>query len=114
MRRDQVVRTEVAAGLLVRQQTQDHVARRLRAAGRNAHQGGEHHRHPALHVQRTTAPEMAARQLARERWVLPLPARWYDVDMPLQKQRRAFSPSDQPRDQVGALGLLGENANLYA
>ena len=51
---------------------------------------------------------------ARERWVLPFPARWHDVDMPLQKQRRAFSPSDQPRDQVGALGLLGENANLYA
>src|SRR5437660_5337398 len=57
---------------------------------------------------------MSARELARERRMLPLPARWHDVDMPLKKQRRALSPSAQPRDQVGALGLLRENASLYA
>src|SRR5207237_3884151 len=89
-------------------------ARRLLAGGREAHEGGEHHRHPALHVQCTTAPEISARELARERRMLPLLARWHDVDMPLQKQRRALSPSAQPCDQIGALGLLRENANLYA
>src|SRR5207245_999189 len=59
-------------------------------------------------------PQVAARELAGERRVLPLPARRDDIHMALKKQRRALAPPAQPREEVRAAGLLGEDANLHA
>jgi hypothetical protein len=76
---------EVAAGLLVGHQAQDHIARRRRFAGLRAHECGEHHRHAALHVEGAATPYVAIAQLAGKRLVLPLPARGDDIDMALQQ-----------------------------
>src|SRR5436305_1622722 len=66
---------ERAAGLLVGEQAEDHVARRRLAPRLRPHERSEHHRDAALHVKRTASPHVAVGKLAGERRALPVTAR---------------------------------------
>ncbi len=93
----------IAAGLLVGEQAQDHVSRRGSLARAGAHERRQHHRHPALHVERSPSPDVAVVKLARERLVPPAAHRRDDVEVALQQQRRGPAAAPQPRDQVRPL-----------
>ncbi len=105
---------EVAAGLLVAQHAQDQIPGRAPPGGGRPHERGHHHRHAALHVERPAAPHEAVVLLAAERIVRPAPGRRNHVDVPLHQQRRRGTLAGQARDQVGTLGVRGDDPGLTA
>jgi hypothetical protein len=109
---DEVAGPLVAARLLVGQDTEDHVAGRQHAAGLGPHEGREHHRDAALHVQRSASPHVAVVQLAGKRLVAPIAAGRHDIDVSLQEQRSGHAPSGKAGDQVGAGRIASEDPDL--
>lgn len=103
---------EIAALLLVAEHAEDDVAGRWRALGRPQHRGDEH-RHAALHVERAAAPEDALANLPGERVDRPSLAGHGDhVDVPVEEQRRRRPAPLEEGDDVGALGVAGEDPHV--
>jgi hypothetical protein len=111
---DHEARPVLAAGLLVGEQAEDHIARGRLRRGARAQECGEHHRDASLHVQGASAPDEAVGDLARERLVKPLAPGGDDVDVPLQEKGRSGAAAGQPGDQVRALGAAGKDPHLAA
>jgi hypothetical protein len=93
-----------AAGLLVGDGGEDHIApERPSEPGQEPDDHGAHGDH-VLHVDRAAAPDVAVGQLRRERRVTPPPGLGRDhVDVPVEQQR-ALVPGlggPEPHDQVG-------------
>ena len=94
---------EVAAGLLVAEHGQDHVAARLQLAAGRAQERVEEHRDAGLHVERPASPDGAFDQVGREGGMRPtLPRRRDHVDVPVQQQRRRLARARQACDEVRA------------
>jgi hypothetical protein len=111
---DDEARAVVAAALFVAEQAQDDVSgRRCGGLGR-LQEGGEHHRHAALHVERAASPDVAVGHLSAERWPQPAPLRWDDVDMALHQEPRRAALASKSRDQVRPLRVLRNDLDLAA
>src|SRR5438067_2038262 len=66
---DEELHPGTTARLFVARQHQHEIARWRRLGRRDSHDRRHEHRHPALHVERASAPYFAVDQLAPERWV---------------------------------------------
>ena len=104
----------IAAPLLVAHQAEQHVARRRGGAGGSPQEGGQHHGHAALHVERTASPDVAVGDLPAEGRSRPAALRGDHIDVALQEQWRRESLAWQSRDQIGSLGVLGKDPGLKA
>jgi hypothetical protein len=106
---------EDAQVLLVGEHAQQNVTRRRLVRAGKPQEGGEHHRHPALHVQRSPAPDLTVDQLTAKRIVTPpLPIGGYDIDMPLKQQGRCCASTWKSRQQVRPRRILGQKPRLKA
>lgn len=109
---DQEAGAEGPAPLLVAQHAEHDVAGRRRTLGRPQHRGHEH-RHATLHVQGAATPEDAVADLAGEGVGRPLLAGHRDhVDVTVEEQRRSRATPGQAGDDVGPVGIAGENPYL--
>src|SRR5439155_2943943 len=95
-------RAHVAAGLLVREQGEDHVAGQRGALLLRAEERGDEHRDRSLHVHGAATPDVTVHELAAERRPRPVLARGRDdVDVALEEQRRLVA-SREPGNEVRA------------
>jgi len=96
---------EVTARFFVGKDGENDVAQRLQAFGPGAQKSRQHHRHAALHVQRTPAPHLAVDLPALKRRMLPfLLCGCDDVHVSVEQQRGRSALAGQPGDQVGTVG----------
>ena len=103
---------DIAAGFLVGENGEDHIARQRRPLALRPHEGRHEHRDRPFHVDGAASPDVAVEKLAAERWPRPALVRGRDdVDVPLQQQRRPVAALD-PRDEVGAVRDLGVERRL--
>jgi hypothetical protein len=110
---DQEPSAEVTAGLLVAQDGQDDVAGRDQALVLRAQEGGQQHRHAALHVESAASPDEPLGPLPLERRVSPPLVRRRDhVHVPVEEQRRRAAATPQASDEVRSPRRLGEHPGL--
>ncbi len=110
---DEVLRTEVAAVLLVAQHREDQVATRLQLAAGGAEERIDEHRDASLHVQRAPSPDDTVDELGGERRVRPILAGGlHDVDVAVEQERRSVTGALDPCDEVRAAVVLRDDARL--
>jgi hypothetical protein len=110
---DQVLRPEVATGFFIAEDGQDNIAGRNKAFSLGPQQGRHHHGHAALHVDSTSAPDAALRNLPFERRIGPtLVGRGDHVYMPVHQHRRSIAASGEVADQVGPVRLAAKDDSM--
>ncbi|GES33176.1 hypothetical protein San01_56640 [Streptomyces angustmyceticus] len=115
---DEVARAVGAARLLVREERQHDVARRLAAGAQPVADDGQRHRVHVLHVDRAPSPEAAVGDLAGERVVGPVVGVGrHDVGVPVDEQAGpravlALDPGDRRGPALVGLEDLRFEAHL--
>ena len=106
---DEVLRTELAACLLVAREREDQIARRLEPLGRDTKEGAEHHRDAALHVEGAPTPDLAVDELGVERRMCPLSRiRRHDVEVAVEQERRRRASARKARDRGSGVQVRGQ------